>query len=325
MKLANSLDIDLIRHALVLAKHGNFARAAESLHMAQPTLSRGIARLESALGVPIFDRTRDGVVPTEFGLVLLARGRELLDRSRDLCREIGLMQGMESGQLSVACGPFPHAISAGRALAGLMQSHPQVQVRLGQHTPKVVMELVLGGAADLGLADVRECQGDPRLDVEELPQHRAVWMCRPGHPLAGRRDLNLQDALRYPLICSVLPRQLAGYFGDSPSAGRLSAETGHFHPAITLDCMQFGPTLALASDGLFLASPLMAVEELRRGELDFLDLRLDWQHTHYGFICKRGRTLSPATLAYMDLVRGIEVEALLREQAILNAHFSARP
>ncbi|WP_310387896.1 LysR family transcriptional regulator [Roseateles sp.] len=325
MKLASSLDINLIRLAVVLAKHGNFARAAESLHMAQPTLSRSIARLEATLGVPIFDRTRDGVVPTEFGRLVIERGRELLNGSRELFREIALLQGVECGQLKVACGPFPYAISAGRALAGLMKSHPQVQFRLGQHSPKATVEQVLGGAVDLGLADTREWLGDPRLEIEALPQHRAVWVCRAGHPLAGRRDLCLQDALNYPLICGVMPPQVGAMFGDHSAAGQRCAESGQFYPAVTLDCMQLGPALAAASDALFLASPLMATEELRRGELDFLDLHLPWQHTHYGFIHKRARTLSPVTLAFMDLVRGFEQEALGQEQALLSAHFSARP
>lgn len=325
MKLASSLDINLIRLALVLAKHGNFARAAESLHMAQPTLSRSIARLEATLGVTIFDRTRDGVVPTEFGRLVIERGRQLLDGSRELFREIGLLQGVECGQLKVACGPFPYAISAGRALVGLLKSHPLVQFRLEQHTPKAVVEQVLNGAVDLGIADTRDWQEDTRLNIEALPQHSGVWMCRPQHPLAARLDLSLQDALNYPLISPVLPRKLASLFGRSSAAGRLDPESGIFHPAITLDYLQLGPQLAAASDALFLAPPILAADELLRGELLILDLHQDWQRTQYGLIYKRERTLSPVTLAFMDLVRGFEAEALALEQAMLSTQVSARP
>jgi len=60
------MDIDtrLIRHVLALARHRNFARAAEQLHLSQPALSRSISRLEETLGVALFDRTRKGVIPT---------------------------------------------------------------------------------------------------------------------------------------------------------------------------------------------------------------------------------------------------------------------
>lgn len=50
------IELRLIRHALALGKHGNFARAAEALHLTQPSLSRSIAALEQALDVPLFDR-----------------------------------------------------------------------------------------------------------------------------------------------------------------------------------------------------------------------------------------------------------------------------
>ncbi len=68
------IDIRLIRHVLMLARHRNFARAAEQLHLSQPALSRSIARLEETLGVALFDRTRDGVIPTDYGRIVIERG-----------------------------------------------------------------------------------------------------------------------------------------------------------------------------------------------------------------------------------------------------------
>ncbi len=67
------LDLKLLHQALILARHRNFARAAEALHLTQPALSRSIAGLEAALGEKLFDRTRQGVEPTSFGRMLLAR------------------------------------------------------------------------------------------------------------------------------------------------------------------------------------------------------------------------------------------------------------
>ena len=72
------LELRLLRHALALSQFRNFARAAEALDMAQPTLSRSIAALESGLGVRLFDRGRKGLEPTAFGRVLLERGEALL-------------------------------------------------------------------------------------------------------------------------------------------------------------------------------------------------------------------------------------------------------
>ena len=71
------IELRLIRHALALGQHRNFARAAEALNLSQPSLSRSIAALEQAFGVPLFDRSHKGVVPTAFGRVLLERQQTL--------------------------------------------------------------------------------------------------------------------------------------------------------------------------------------------------------------------------------------------------------
>ena len=72
------IDLHLVEHAIALAQHRRYARAAKALHISQPTLSRSIAALEESLGVRLFDRGRGGVEPTVFGRLLLERGAVLL-------------------------------------------------------------------------------------------------------------------------------------------------------------------------------------------------------------------------------------------------------
>ncbi|MBK9703489.1 MAG: LysR family transcriptional regulator [Betaproteobacteria bacterium] len=75
------IELRLLRHAIALGKHRNFARAAEALNLTQPTLSRSIATLEEALGVVLFDRSHKGVTPTPFGRVLPSRSSATCLRS----------------------------------------------------------------------------------------------------------------------------------------------------------------------------------------------------------------------------------------------------
>ncbi|MBK6454158.1 MAG: LysR family transcriptional regulator, partial [Proteobacteria bacterium] len=93
------IDLRLMRHAIALARYRNFARAARALHVTQPTMSRSIAALERTLGVRLFDRNSRGVQPTEFGRLLLERGRRLLADEADLRREMLLVAGLEAGHL----------------------------------------------------------------------------------------------------------------------------------------------------------------------------------------------------------------------------------
>ena len=72
--------------------------------MTQPALSRSIAGLEAALGEQLFNRARQGVEPTSFGEVLLARARSLLDEATELERDFRLLRGLDIGELRVGAG-----------------------------------------------------------------------------------------------------------------------------------------------------------------------------------------------------------------------------
>ena len=98
--------------------------------MSQPALSRSIAGLEAALGIQLFNRTRQGVEPTAFGERLLARGSTLLTDAAELERELSLMQGLELGALRVGAGPYPAEVSVGPALARISMRYPRLRVEL---------------------------------------------------------------------------------------------------------------------------------------------------------------------------------------------------
>lgn len=312
-----TIDLRLIRHVLMLAKHRNFARAADALHISQPALSRSIARLEEDLGVRLFDRTREGVVPTEYGDVVIERGGDIMNREHELQREIQMMRDLDAGELGIAAGPFPHAISCGPALGRLLAAHPKLHVRLEKQSPHETVAKVLEGAVDLGIADIREWQEDARLQIEALPAHIGVWVSRAAHPLARRADLTLQEVLAYPLACTILPHTLAKHFGNAPMAGRLDPDSERFIPAVALDALMLAPSIVATSDTIFLTPPSLVADGLERGELMILDLHMPWQRTCYGFIFKHGRTLSKATQEYMACVRTVESELMEYESHLL--------
>ncbi len=118
-----TIELRLIRYAVALGEHGNYARAAEALKITQPSLSRSIASLEAELGVPLFDRGPKGAVPTAFGRVLIDCGDDVMQREAHLRREIALLAGLEQGSLSVGAGPFLAESSAARATAQSCRNH----------------------------------------------------------------------------------------------------------------------------------------------------------------------------------------------------------
>lgn len=311
-----AIDIRLLRQVLALSKHQNFARAAESLHISQPALSRSIAGLEQSLGVQLFDRTPAGVEPTIFGQTVIDRGQDIIKKEQELRREIFLIQGIEVGELSIGAGPFPSEISVSHAVARLITRYPKLQVRIDKDSPPAIVNRVLSGDIDIGVADVRHCEDLARLTVELLPEHAVACCCRREHPLAGKRALTLADLLHFPIVGTVMPPALAALLSRGHAVGRVNEDTRNFHPAITVDSLSAARDIALGCDALLPITPACIAPELQSGDLVILDFRVTWMRNQYGFITRKDRTHSPGAIEFMTRMREVEVAAIELENRL---------
>ena len=311
-----TIDLRLLRQVAALSKHRNFARAAESLHISQPALSRGIAGLEQSLGVQLFDRTHAGVEPTICGQAVIDRGYDILKKERELRREILLIQGIEVGELSIGAGPFPFEISVSYAVAQLITKYPKLQVRIDADSPPAIVNRVSTGDIDIGVADILHCEDFARLTVEQLPEHIVACCCRRGHPLAGRRSLSLDDLLGFPIVATVMPPALGTILGHSHLAGRINEDTKNFHPAITVDSLSAARNIALGCDALLPITPGCIAPELESGAIVILDFTAPWMRNQYGFVSRKDRTHSPGAMEFMARMREVEREAIELEDRL---------
>lgn len=309
-----TIDLRLVRHALALAKHRNFARAAAALHVSQPTLSRNIASLERALGVRLFDRNPTGVEPTSFGRLVLERGERLLAGESDLLREIKLQAGVEVGSLAVSAGPYPFEISVGTAMTRLISAHPGVRARVSVTDPSEVLQEVLDGKVDVGVTDTRFITRDERVSVEPLPSHAILLACRPGHPLANRRPLTRSIVFAYPLASPLVPAIASSVVESAgPMSGAFDAMSGDFIPAITVNSFPIARQIAAGTDALVPGVERMLAADLEAGRLVKLDYQSPEMRTNYAITTLRGRTPSPAALAFIGMLREVETEVTERE------------
>lgn len=307
------IELRLIRHALALGRFRNFARAAEALHLTQPTLSRSIAALEGELGVKLFDRSHKGVEPTAFGRVLLERGETLLGDAGALRREIELLAGVETGTLAIGAGPYAGNVSVATAVARLVTRHPRLNFEVSTLAPEVVVAGVLGGRFDTGVVAIAGLGDDPRLAIEPLPQHEVYLACRPGHPLAGKKRLTVEDVLDFPLVASPLRGDQLLEVIRAKARGRVDPDTGDFMPAITVNSLDLARLIAMESDALFPGTASMIAPDVAAGRLVRLDFRIPVMATEYGFVYLRDRTLSPAARAFMVEMRAVEADLAAAE------------
>jgi DNA-binding transcriptional LysR family regulator len=237
-------------------------------------------------------------------------------------REAHLLRGVEIGELSIGAGPFPFEISVGKAVSHLLSRFPKLGIELKEVAPLEIVNRVLKGKCDIGVADIRTLHDEPLLQLEALPVHVCVFSCRPEHPLAGRRELTQNDVLAYPLVGSTFPPQLAEVFETQKAAGSVDKLSRYFTCAVNIDSLNRARQTAIECEVVF-PVPIVAIEaQLRAGELVVLDCHPNWLRTNYGFFSKRDRTPSPATLEFMAVLRDIEARIMERESALLAEYVS---
>jgi DNA-binding transcriptional LysR family regulator len=305
-----------LEHAAALAEHRNFRQAAEALYLTQPALSRSLQSLESALGVRLFDRGHGTVEPTAIGRLFLEHARSILSAVAELEHEIELAKGLHAGTLEVSLAPYPTALSGQRAVARLLADHPELQVRLRVAGFHGVAGDVAEGRCDLGIADL-EAAAARGLDTEILVRRPLYFVARPGHPLLARAGCDLDDIVGYPWAAIRAPARISRVLPpDMGRAGRWDPDTGEFVPALEVDVVSDFLVLARESEILVAATLTMAERELEQGRLAAVPFASPWLELAYGFISRPNHTLSPATLAFVDIVREIEAELDERERAL---------
>jgi DNA-binding transcriptional LysR family regulator len=302
-----TLTLQLIEQAIALGEAGNFARAAERLGISQPTLSRNISSLETKLGLRLFDRGRSGATPTVFGRTVIDRGASLVRDAGALHAELQALDGLETGRLDIAAGPYVADDLVAPAVARLIAERPGLRVRVTVVSPEEIGAEVLSGRQDLGLGAVEWQAPHDELVVDTLHRRRLFLACRVSHPLAGTRPTRAQ-VLAYPFVTVMLKGQVAQVAAGGSGAGSPDTRRKGFAPAIEVNSLDTAKRIALASDALVPASASMIATELACGMLVQLDYDSPVLRTHPALVRLRHRTLSPAARRFVELVRACESE-----------------
>jgi DNA-binding transcriptional LysR family regulator len=157
--------LELVR---ALALHKHFGKAAEALGISQPALTRSLQHLEESLGVKLFDREAGPVEPTLFGRIVLDRGETIIAGFAELKRELLLARNLDLGVLTVAAGPYPAEISVHRATGRLSAQQPLIHTSVSVKDWLEVIDDVVEGRADLGVADLFDAVDNPALEVQPI-------------------------------------------------------------------------------------------------------------------------------------------------------------
>lgn len=211
------MEIRVLRYFLTVAREESITKAAEVLHITQPTLSRQLAQLEETMGVKLFNRGTRRITLTSEGMLLRRRAEEIIELVDKTEKEILEQEEQVEGVVSIGCGDLRAVQILPELIRTFHEKYPRVTFDLYTATADHVQDRMDRGLTDIGL--LLEPVDMVKYDFIRLEdEERWVVAMHPDAPLAKKESVTVEDLLDVPLI---LPHrlnvqsELASWFGDA--------------------------------------------------------------------------------------------------------------
>jgi len=291
-----------LRHlesVVAVANTGSMAKAATVLAISQPAVSRAIADAERTLGVRLFERSSQGVEPTQYGRALVSRGVAAFDEIAQGIKDIASLADPTAGELWIGSTP---GLSEGGILAAINQlqrKHPRIVFHVVPCGVPQVYEHLRERRIDLGYADIREDAPQDDLEAEVLFDDTLAVVASPSSPWTRRRKIRLAELVDEPWTWPE-----AGTLLDSLITAAFSA-SGVRPPRATVYADAINLRTRLAETGSFLAVvPASTMRfSTRQASVKVLPVDLPETRRRIGIITLKTRAVSPLARRFIESAR----------------------
>lgn len=200
-----AVELRTLRYFLAAAQEGNITRAADILHITQPTLSRQIMELERELGTTLMLRGKNGLTLTDDGLFFRQRAEEIVELAERLEQNFTERKSDVSGLIAIGASESVGSRLFARLIKRFSDKYPLIQFHLYNEMADNIRDRLEKGLVDVGL--LLEPVDTSRYDFVRLSQ-KETWgiLMRDDHPLAERKTIAPDEIAEYPLILPLRER-----------------------------------------------------------------------------------------------------------------------
>ena len=179
------MDFRTLRYVVAIAEHQNITKAAESLYVGQPTLSKFLISLEEELGLKLFRRLGHRYMLTYAGERYVERAREILRLKEDLDTEMADILKRDVGVLRVAFAPVRGSYLLPLVLPAFQRRHPNVKITVLEGSSSENDRRLLDGQIDLAFYS-RPAEHNPLIDCCSLAQEELL-LCAAANSVLGKQ------------------------------------------------------------------------------------------------------------------------------------------
>lgn len=295
------MELRQIRYVLAVAEEHSFSRAAERLHLAQPSLSQQIAKLEKMFDVQLFHRLPQHVELTDAGVRFVQVARQIMDQVDGLEREMRSYAQGESGRLYVGSLPITGEYVLPAVISEFSKQYPGVELQLVEETSSQLEQLLSRGIIDVSLLTMPIAE--PSLFIEPAIREEIYLALPPEHPLAGEDEVELARLSDQPFI---LLKEGQGFRQIS----LMLCEQAGFRPKIVFESSNIHTVQALVAAGMGLSfAPAMITTAPRTNDRAAYARLTTRPERTLVVAYRRDRHLSKPVKAFVEMLlqRGAEV------------------
>lgn len=285
------MDLRKLQIFVRVAQLGNFSKAAEDLHMAQPAVSIAVKKLEESLGTTLFDRSGRGAHLTAEGQMLLQKAQGILTDVDNLTSTLGAMSALEQGQLTIACPSMLATYFLPNLLSGFLTSYPGLKASVTQAGTTRVEQMLLADEIEIGVTTSLDSPAEGELEIIPLIHEQMVLCVAGNHPWATRTEIKIEELDGLPMVVYE-----SGYFIRSKLDQLCSAKSAQ--PDFRMQTNFLPLLIKMVKEGLG-ATVGLKIMGLEEPGIVGIPLK---PHTQVSMALakRRGRTLSRANQAFLD-------------------------
>lgn len=193
------IETRLLQYFLAVAEEQSITRAANYLHITQPTLSKQMMDLEEQLGRQLFLRGKKKITLTEDGLYLRGRATEIISLMEKTENDFRENEQNISGDIHIGCGEYQNSLAIMKVIRDITRDYPDIHFHLFSSNADTILERLDKGLLDIGF--LLEPEITPRYDYQRLPLTETWGILMPNNaPLAKKERLTLEDLSGIPMI-----------------------------------------------------------------------------------------------------------------------------
>ncbi|NDI34443.1 LysR family transcriptional regulator [Chengkuizengella sediminis] len=291
------MELRQLQYSIQIALEKNFSRAAEKLHVAQPSLSQQIAKLEKELNVKLFDRNTNAVELTHAGAVFVEKAHKVMDLIEQMKNEMEDISHTRKGKLIIGSLPITGSHILPRVLPIFQQNYPGIEIMLIEESSTNLEILTSQGQTDISLLSLP--MQESSLTYYPVMEEEIILTVPPKHHLNTKlhhqkKEIDIIDLKDEPFVTLKKGQGFRHITIDL-------CEQAGFTPNIAFESSNIETVQSLVAAGMGIAFVPYMVTQTKWSHFTPIHLKLKHNPKRTLVIAhQKGRYLSKAAEAFID-------------------------